>query len=455
MRRALPALLLAFAVVYATATAEPQLAATIVRERHTLEYVRELTAIGPRLTGTPTFERAAQWAAQQLRAAGIAGVTLEPFTIADGWERDRATARIVAPIDRPLDVAALGWTPSTPDGGVVGDVVSIDHVTADRIASDPTRVHGRIVLLRDDETSGPADVVARRRRALDAALRDAGALAILSPDPDGQRLLGARDRAAGATMGVLPAAQVTADDARTVRRLIERGRVRVAIELRNRVIAGPVSVSNVVGEIRGRDRPDEWVIVGAHLDSWDVGPAAQDNATGVAMVLDAARAIAALGEPPRRSIRFALWAGEEEGQLGSGAYVRAHAAELDGCVAVLNSDAGTGRLIGWTSPDRPDVAAAVRPLLQPLQRAVGRVAFDISTRYAFQSDGAAFIRAGIPMLDLNADDSRYEDIHHKTTDTIERVDAQQLTAGAAAVAATAYAIADAPARIAARSRKGS
>src|SRR5262249_17027352 len=452
MRRVLPILLLALAVVHATA-AEPQVAATIVRERHTLEYVRELTAIGPRLTGTAAFERAAQWAAQQLRAVGVASVTLEPFTIADAWERDHATARIVAPIDRPLEVASLGWTPSTPAGGIVGDVVSIDHITPGRIAADPTHVQGRIVLLRDDEMVGPADVVARRHRALDAALRDAGALAILSPDPDGGNVLSARDRAAGAAMGVLPAAQVTADDARTIRRLVEKGRVRVAIELRNRVSAGPVRVSNVVGEIRGRERADEWVIVGAHLDSWDVGPAAQDNATGVAMVLDAARAIAALDERPRRSIRFVLWGGEEQGQLGSGEYAHAHAAELDDCVAVLNSDAGTGRLIGWTTPHRADVAAAVRPLLQPLQRVVGRIVVDTSLRYAFQSDGAAFVRAGIPMLDLNADDSRYEDIHHKASDTIERVDAQQLTAGAAAVAATAYAIADAPARIAPRLRR--
>jgi len=455
MRRVLSILLVALVAVHATAAGEPQLAATIVRDRHTLEYVRELTASGPRLTGTAAFERAAQWAAQQLRAAGVAGVTLEHFTIPDGWERQHATARIVAPIERTLDVASLGWTPSTPDGGVVGEIVSIDSMTPDRIGSDPARVRGRIVLLRDDESAGPAEVVARRRRAIDVALRDAGALAILSPDPVGERLLSARDRAAGAAVGALPAAQITADDAQTIRQMLARGRVRMAIEVRNRLTPGPVSVSNVVGEIRGRDRPDEWVIVGAHLDSWDVGPAAQDNATGVAMVLDAARAIAALGERPRRSVRFALWGGEEEGQLGSGAYARAHSAELDDCVAVLNSDAGTGRLIGWTTPDRADVAAAVRPLLQPLQRAVGRIVFDTSMRYAFQSDGAAFVRAGIPTLDLNADDSRYEDIHHKATDTIERVDAQQLTAGAAVVAATAWAIADAPDRIAVRIRRGS
>jgi Zn-dependent M28 family amino/carboxypeptidase len=306
------------------------------------------------------------------------------------------------------------------------------------------------VLLPAGEAAGSADAIARRHRAIDGALRDAGALAALSPDPGRSDLLSARDRSAGATIGALPAAQLAGDDARTIRRLLERGHVRVAIELRNRVTAGSVTVTNVVGEIHGRDREGEWVIAGAHLDSWDAAAAAQDNATGVAMILDAARAIAALDERPRRSIRFALWGAEEQGQLGSTAYARAHAAELDDCVAALNSDAGTGRLIGWTTPDRADVAAAVRPLLQPLQRAIGRIAFDTSTRYAFQSDGAPFILAGIPTLDLNADDTRYEEIHHKSTDTMDRVDVRQLTAGAAAVAATAYAIADAPARIAPR-----
>ncbi|HKB14212.1 MAG TPA: M20/M25/M40 family metallo-hydrolase [Vicinamibacterales bacterium] len=467
MRRSLSILLVVLAAFDAVG-ARPELAATIVEQRHTLQYVRELTAAGPRLTGTDAYERAARWAAQELRAAGIDAVTLETFAIADGWQRDRASARIVAPIEKTLHVAALGWTPSTRDGGVVADVVALGRETPARIAASAARLQGRIVLLPDNDASGPSEIVARRHREIDAALRDAGALAILSPDPDAEisgaahdrdgsavsaDLLSARDRAAGAALGALPAAQIGADDARTIRALLDRGSVRMAIDLQNRVTPGPVKVSNVVGEIRGRDRLREWVLVGAHLDSWDLGPSAQDNATGVAMVLDAARAIAALDQRPRRSIRLALWGGEEEGQLGSGAYVRAHAGELDNCVAVLNSDAGTGRLIGWTAPGRADVATAVRPLLEPLQRAVGAITFDTSMRYAFQSDGAAFIRAGIPTLDLNADDSHYEEIHHKTTDTIDRVDSVQLTAGAAAVAATAYAIADAPTRIVARRRR--
>jgi Zn-dependent M28 family amino/carboxypeptidase len=285
------------------------------------------------------------------------------------------------------------------------------------------------------------------------ALRDAGARAILSPDSDRGNALAARDRTFGATLGALPAAQIGREEADVIRRLLDRGPVRLALELRNRVTPGPVTVNNVIGEIRGREHPDEWVIVGAHLDSWDFAAAAQDNAAGVAMVLEAARAIAAMTERPRRSIRFALWGGEEQGQLGSGAYVSAHDAELDGFIAILNADAGTGRQIGWTSPGRLDVIDGVRPLVGPALAPIGGVTFDSSMRYAFQSDGAPFIRAGIPLLDLNADDAKYEDIHHRDTDTIDRVDPRNLAIGAAIIVATAVAIADAPVRIADRVKK--
>src|SRR5256885_9014510 len=264
MSRRTAIVLLALATLCgAVATAaEPHVGAAIVRQRRTLHYVRELTDMGPRLTGTPGLERAAAWAVQQLRAAGVDDVRLEPFTIADGWQRERASGRIFAPIEQTLHVASLGWTPSTPEGGVVADVVSIETTTAEQVVASASRVRGRIVLLPADEAFGAAAAIAERHHALDAALRDAGALAILSAEPDGRNVLSARDRSAGAAISLLPAAQIGADDVRTLRRLLDRGAVRVALELLNRVTAGPVPVSNVVGELRGRDPEGEWVIVG-------------------------------------------------------------------------------------------------------------------------------------------------------------------------------------------------
>ncbi len=441
---------LALALAAAPRT-QPRLAESVAASGRALEYVRALAEIGPRLTGTSTYRRAARWAAAEMRAAGIQDIAFDGFTIPDGWERVRASARIAAPSGRDLHVAALGWTPSTPDGGVEADVVAVPRLAADSIARLGD-LHDRIVLLPVADVGGNPSTIAERRRALDVALHEAGVRAILSPEPDGGNVLAARDRTFGAQMGALPAAQIGADDAREIRRLAERGRVRVALDLQNRVLRGPVIVDNVVGVIRGRDRPDEWVLVGAHLDSWDFSPGVQDNAAGAAMVLDAARAIAALPKAPRRSIRFVLWGGEEQGQLGSNAYARAHAAELDDCVAVLNADAGTGRQLGWTAPGRSDVARVGQSVVAPTLAPIGGIEFDESMRYAFQSDGAAFVREGVPVLDLNADDSRYEEIHHKATDTLARLNSRHLAAGAAIVAATAYAVADAPDRIAPRRR---
>jgi Iap family predicted aminopeptidase len=452
MRRRPIALTAPLVVVLAAAPrAQPSLAKTVVAEAHVMAYVQGVTSLGARLTGTAGYERAAAWAADQLRAAGVPRVGIEPFAIPDGWERDRAAARIVSPEPLPLRIAALGWTPSTP-GEIEAEVVLLTESAPEKIPA--AQVEGRIVLVRAGDVGGESAGATRRRRELDRALARAGARAILLPDADRDNTLAARDRTFGAAVGALPAALIARDDAAAIRRMLDRGPVRAALDLRNRVTPGPVTVSNVIGEITGRDRAGDCVIVGAHLDAWDFAAGAQDNATGVAMVLEAARAIAAQPRRPLRSIRFVLWGGEEQGQLGSNAYVRAHGGEFDRWAAYLNTDAGSGSLIGWTAPGRHDVAEAGRRLLQPVLAAVAPVAFDSGMQYAFQSDGAAFVRAGIPTLDLNADDSAYEDVHHKTTDTLDRVDQRNVLIGAAVVAASAWTIADAPSRFAPRRPRG-
>jgi Zn-dependent M28 family amino/carboxypeptidase len=291
-----------------------------------------------------------------------------------------------------------------------------------------------------------------RHRGFDAALRDAGALAVLLPDSAPDNNLTAQPRDFDTDIAPLPVAQLGHDDAAAIRRLVSRGPVRIAFEYHNQITSGPVETHNVIAEIRGRQQPDEWVVVGAHLDSWDFATGAQDNATGVAMVIEAARAIASLEYPPRRSIRFALWGGEEQGLGGSSAYVRAHAHELDRCVAALNADGGTGRIRGWTVPGRTDAATALGPIARTLLAPLGATAIDTSMQYASDSDHAPFLRAGIPALDLNADDGPYEEIHHKAADTLARVDRDNLVIGASVVAVTAYAIADLPGRMAPRRR---
>ncbi len=415
--------------------------------------LRDVTALtetaGARLTGTATYERAAAWAVDRFREAGIDTVALEPFAIGRGWQRESARGRMVAPVERPLQIASLGWMPSTPAGGVEAEVVTVRDLRPEKIAAQHS-LKGRIALLPEGEPYGSPYDRNRGHQHLDADLLAAGAVAILSPDGGPANELSARWRGFNADLGALPAAQIGRDDALDIRERLERGPVRVALDLRNRVSESQVMVSNVVAGIRGRELPDEWVLVGAHLDAWDFATGAQDNATGVIQVLATARAIAKLPHPPRRSIRFVLFGGEEQGQLGSAAYVLRHTRELDGAVAMLNTDAGSGRTIGWTSPGRSDVARALQPFADTLLTGLRANEIDQSLRYAFQSDGAPFLLAGIPMLELNADDGAYEDIHHKVTDTIDRVDARNVSIATATVALTAWIIADAPSRIAPR-----
>ncbi len=399
------------------------------------DYLRSLTAIGARLTGSTGYDRAVAWSIAEFEAVG-ATVRREPFTLPRTWARDRpAHGRIVAPVERQLRIAALGWTPSTPEGGIDAHVV----VASARQPVDAANVRGRIVLVDADDHG-----------EFERRLASAGALALLFPDADADEELAARMRRVGGEITPLPAAIVGHDDAAAIRTLARERPVRIQVDWRNRISDGPVQVDSIVAEIRGRERPDEWILVGAHLDSWDFATGAQDNAAGVAMVLEAARAIAALNRPARRSIRFALWGGEEQGLLGSTAYVGAHRDELDRAAAVLNTDGGTGRIFGWTTPGREDVQAEVRELGRALLQDLDAAAVDHSTVYAYDSDGGPFLREGVPVLDLNVDDRRYEEIHHKATDTIDRVDARNLAVGAATVAVTAYAIADAPGRLASR-----
>jgi hypothetical protein len=152
------------------------------------------------------------------------------------------------------------------------------------------------------------------------------------------------------------------EDSKLIFDLLEKHSVSVGFEYMNQ-ITEPVQVNNVIAEIRGREKPDEWILVGAHLDSWDLGMGCQDNGTGSVMVLETARAIAELRSPPRRSIRFALWTGEEPGLLGSKAYVKAHWNDLDHCVAVLNSDDGAGHPLGWKVDGRSDLRDATTSLV--------------------------------------------------------------------------------------------
>jgi carboxypeptidase Q len=419
-----------------------RIAGSILVGGQSMNFVTELAdTFGGRLTGTSSYQRSAEWAAARFRSAGIKDVKLEAFTVPNGWERGWAQARIVSPRERPLHLESLGWSPSTPPGGVRGEALLISDLAPEKISAQAGQLKGRIVMINTSAIFSDGLAGFSRLIAAVPLLKEAGAQAILMTDSETNNVLNAFGLTFGAETSSLPVAQVGMEDAKLLMRLLEKGPVSVEFQFANRN-SGPTQVNNVIAEIRGREKPDEWIIIGAHLDSWDYGTGAQDNGTGCAMVFEAARAIAALNVAPRRSIRFALWGGEEQGLLGSAAYVKAHAAELNNCVAVLNTDNGAGHPRGWKVQGRTDLAEALKPISHALL--AGLSGDGISQSLTYDTDHGPFMLQGIPALDLWVDMRTYEPVHHKSSDTVDKIDAHNLAAGSAIVAMTAYAIAERP-----------
>jgi hypothetical protein len=420
--------------------ASARLAGSILVNGRTMDYLQNLTdKFGDRLTGTASYQRAAEWAADQFRSMGIKNVKLEPFTIPNGWERGYARGRMLAPMQRHISIESLGWAPSTPAGGVKGEVVAIRDLSPEKIRAQSDKLKGRIVML--DLASLFAEGLSAFGRLLAGLplLRDAGASAVMISDNERNNVLNAFAFSWGAQTSPLPIAQIGMEDGKLITRLMEQGAVTIEFQYENKV-SGPTQVNNVIAEIAGRERPDEWVIIGAHLDSWDYGTGAQDNGSGCAMVMEAARAIAALGQPPRRSIRFALWGGEEQGLIGSGAYVRAHSSELAKCVAAFNTDNGAGHPKGWKIQGRADVSNAMKGISKTLLE--GLSGGGLSQETTFDTDHGFFMLEGIPSFDLWVDMAHYGEVHHKSSDTIDKVNAHDLAAGTAIVAVTSYVIAE-------------
>jgi carboxypeptidase Q len=400
----------------------------------------ELTdTIGGRLTGSPAYVRSTEWAAAKFRSYGIENVRLEPFTIAAGWQRGSATGAMLSPLARPLNVVSLGWAPSTPAGGVQGTVVVVADINQEALQARKDELRGKIVFL--DSTKIYADGYGKALPKLEAAypfFQKSAVLAVITADREKNNVLNAHSALWGSQILALPMAQVGMEDAKLIQRELERGPVTIQLTIDNKT-SGETTVNNVVAEIRGSDRPDEWILIGAHLDSWDFGTGAQDNGTGTVTVLEVARAMMALGKAPRRSVRFALWGGEEEGVLGSYAYTQTHKAELDKCVAVLNTDNGAEHPKGWKVEGRDDLKTAMQPLSDSLLKDIsgGGLSMDVT----YDTDHGPFMLQGIPALDLWVDWTKYFELHHKSSDTLDKVDALDFKAGEAIVAVTAYAIA--------------
>ena len=401
--------------------------------------------IGQRLTGSAGARRAEQEMEAEMKRIGLVNVRREPFRMPSSWERGTAQATIISHDNRPLTVASFTWTPGT-NGAIEGDVVDVGAGRPDDVARVRSKLKGAVAI------ASPAGVTLDeviynfyRTPMLAKEVKEAGRRALLIASDKQNTLLYTApiDFTASPRLAALPALNVAREDATLLQRLLGQSRtVRIRLDVRNKL--GPAFEStNVVGEIRGRDRADEIVVVGAHLDSNDLGPGALDNAAGCGAVMEAARAILALGVAPRRTIRFVLFMGEEEGMIGSIAYVRRHRDEMDRTVAALIMDIGAGRPLGWFSMGRTDLDEEIRALMKPLDQ------FGVSDDRAF-----GIRRYGQRALhgrrrakpDIASGRFAYFPVHHTAADTFDKANPRDYSTAVATLAATTFMIADSPAR---------
>jgi len=404
--------------------------------------LRYLTdSIGGRVTGSPPADRAVAWAVEAFRRAHVDEVHTEKFTIPAGWSEGRTRIEVLSPEPLPVRLVSIAWSPATPDGGITADIVDVGVGDDAGFAKVGPAAKGAVVLVHsnllvtwDDLGHEYAIAPAIVERALNAG---AEAIFWMSSRPN---LLLYRHTVAGAgQIDRLPQAVIAREDAERIARFLAAGqKVRVHFEMPNRV-TGPVESENVIAEIRGRVKPAEFVLLGAHLDSWDLGTGALDNGCNAALVIDAARVVHASGVIPHRSIRFVLFTGEEQGMLGSWAYARAHRPELDRMIAAIVFDAGIGAVTGYSLGGRKDLLPAVREALEPVKSlGVKDFTFDIETG----SDDFDFLLEGVPTLTANQAPANYMLNYHAASDTFDKVDIAELKRHVAIAAVTAYALAD-------------
>lgn len=421
------------------------IAGRVFENGHTMQYLTDLTdKFGPRLTGSANYNAAAQWAADQFRAMGIKDVRLEPFTLKNTWKRGTATGRILTPEVRPLHIEPLGWSPATPAGGIKGPIFTLDDVSSENIQKHQVDIRDHVVLLNTRKIlAGAKEDSYKPWINLFAApklLAEAGARGVLLAGSRPSEVLNTTSLDWDAGIAPLPVAFIGKEDADYLFRITKAQPVSVEYQY-SVEIGGPAQVNNVVAEIKGSEKPDEWIILGAHLDSWDFATGAQDNGAGTAQVLEAARILSSLGKAPRRSIRFALWAGEEEGLLGSSAYAKQHAAELAKCMAVLNTDNGAGEVHGWKTQGREDLVKALQPFSDQYLAPLG--ADEITTELTYDTDHGPFMLAGVPALDMLVDMKQYMEVHHNAGDTLDKVKQVNLNIGTAVLTLTANELANA------------
>ena len=401
----------------------------------------ELTdTFGPRITGSTNLERAIAWAAAEMKKDGFE-VRTERVMVPH-WVRGHEQLDMIVPAEQPIVVLGLGGSVGTPAGGLQAPVLVVS--SFDDLTAKAAHAKGRIVLFNVPFTNYGRTVAYRTGGATAAAKAGAVAALVRAVGPTGLRTphTGIMEYAEGVAR--IPTAAIPAEDADRLQRLQDRG-VETVLRLRMDAKSLPlVESANLIGEIRGREKPEEIVLIGCHFDSWDVGTGASDDAVGCIVTWEALRLIRKLGLEPRRTIRLVLWTSEENGIHGGAAYAKAHAAEAAQHVLALESDSGIFEpaSIGLSGSDAARaIMTRVMSLLAPLGLETlgpGGGGADI---------GPIAAAGGVPTMSYNGDSTKYFTIHHTPADTIDRIAKAEVSKAAAAIAVITFVTADMPDRL--------
>ena len=477
-------LLLAMGVLHATAhptgdtndyaAADAQILNEIHEHSEAMENLEHLSDdIGARLTGSPQLKQASDWTAEMFRKYGLTNVHLEPWTIAHSWTRGTAHARIVKPAEHPLTIAAAGWSPSTA-GVLHAPVVYFDAKKKEEFEKFRGKLKGAVVIYQEPASLSPPKpedsrsevvrpmqapppmkgeppapspyaVMQEAAKARTAFFKQEGVAAVLRDSNKPHALLNMTGIGGEKfEIGAIPTAFITGEGYRMIFRMLKHGPVEVELEMTNSFSEKPVEVYNTVADICGSEKPGEVVMLGAHLDSWDLGTGSTDNGTGSMAVLEAARALAKLQLKPKRTIRFALFTGEEEGLVGSVKYVETHKTDLDKISGILVHDTGTGRVLTLGLHDNYQDREIVDQEITPLRELK---LLEPSMQRAFGTDHASFDDVGVPGFWAIQDGAEYSKTHHSQSDTFDKVWKDDLNQGAQVLAAWAYNTAQLPAML--------
>lgn len=396
---------------------------------------------GHRLSGSKALEDTIRWAAEEMKKDGLENVRLEPVKVPH-WVRGQESAEIVAPRHHTMVMLGLGNSVGTPPAGVEAEVLVVRTFQELTVAGD--RVKGRIVLFNAPFTNYGETVQYRAAGPSRAASLGAVAVLVRSVGPAGLRTphTGALRYAEG--LPQIPAAGISAEDADRLQRMQDRGTVaRVRLKMEAKFLPDADS-ANVVGEIRGREHPEEIVVVGGHIDSWDVGTGSTDDGGGCVVTWEALRLIKKLGLRPRRTVRVVLFTNEENGLAGGNGYLERHKAQLPNHVMMLESDGGVFRPtgVGFTGSN-----AARRTIVEIATLLRGIQADRVGASGGGADIGPSVQTGGIPSMSLEVDGD-YFLIHHTPADTIDKIDPMDMSRASAVIAVMAYVIADMPERLA-------